>query len=87
MLAEIVGRFSPLPVSFARQGEAVVPGNDYLAPPDLHLIIVAPGVLVLREGEKVPSAVLPPTLIPLSSLGFRATRDRSGYDRRRRGWG
>ncbi len=53
LLAEIVGRFSPLPVSYARQGEAVLPGHVYFAPPDLHLTVVAPGVLVLREGEKV----------------------------------
>jgi len=53
MLAEIVGRFSSLPVSYARQGEVVVPAHVYVAPPDLHLTVVAPGVLVLSEGEKV----------------------------------
>ena len=53
MLAEIVGRFSPLPVSYAGQGEAVVRGHVYFASPDLHLTVVAPGVLVLSEGEKV----------------------------------
>ena len=53
MLAEIVGRFSPLPVSYARQGETVILGHVYFAPPDLHLIVTAPGILVLREGEKV----------------------------------
>ena len=53
MLAEIVGRFSPLPVSYARQGEAVAPGHVYFAPPDFHLTVVAPGVLVLGDGEKV----------------------------------
>jgi two-component system chemotaxis response regulator CheB len=53
MLAEIVGRFSLLPVSYARQGEAVIPGHVYFAPPDLHLTVIAPGILVLREGAKV----------------------------------
>ena len=33
MLAEIVGRFSPLPVSYAGQGEAVVRGHVYFASP------------------------------------------------------
>ena len=50
MLAEIVGRFSPLPVSYARQGETVILGHVYFAPPDLHLTVTAPGILVLREG-------------------------------------
>ena len=71
LLAEIVGRFSPLPVSYARQGEAVIPGHVYFAPPDLHLTVVAPGFLVLREGEKVhfcSSCRRRP--IPLSSLRF-----------------
>lgn len=53
LLAEIVGRFSPLPVSYARHGEAMEPGRVYFAPPERHLAVLAPGFLVLRQDETV----------------------------------
>jgi two-component system, chemotaxis family, protein-glutamate methylesterase/glutaminase len=52
-LAEIVGRYTPLPVSYGQQGEAVERGHVYFAPPDVHLVVTAPGNLILRHGEKV----------------------------------
>jgi two-component system, chemotaxis family, protein-glutamate methylesterase/glutaminase len=56
MLAEIVGRFTPLPVSYGRQDEAVRPGHIYFASPDRHLIVTAQGQLVLDAGAKVRHA-------------------------------
>jgi two-component system, chemotaxis family, protein-glutamate methylesterase/glutaminase len=53
LLAEIVGRYTPLRVSYGHQGETVERGHVYFATPDLHLVVVAPGNLILRRGKKV----------------------------------
>jgi len=42
---------SPLPVQYAREGEPIVPGKVYLAPPDHHLI-VTPGQMHLSHGPR-----------------------------------
>src|SRR4051794_18798573 len=39
VLPAILARASRLPVSSARDGDAMVPGHVYVAPPDLHLIV------------------------------------------------
>ncbi|GGM21133.1 protein-glutamate methylesterase [Deinococcus aerophilus] len=38
-LPEILGRAGPLPVSTPRQGEPLLPGRIYCAPPDHHLLV------------------------------------------------
>ena len=53
LLASIVGSHSALPVSYAAPLMQMRPAHIYLAPPDYHLVIVAPGVLGLDSGPKV----------------------------------
>jgi two-component system chemotaxis response regulator CheB len=53
LFAEIVGRCTPLPVSYGRQGDKVRLGHVYFAPPDYHLIVISPGLLGLDAGPKV----------------------------------
>jgi two-component system chemotaxis response regulator CheB len=53
LLAKIVGRCTPLRVSYGRHGETIERGHVYFAPPDLHLVVMAPGNLILLRGESV----------------------------------
>jgi two-component system chemotaxis response regulator CheB len=53
LLAKILARCTSLAVSYARDGDPVRPGHIYLAPPNCHLTVVAPGCLSLDGGPKV----------------------------------
>ncbi len=48
VLPQILGRAGKLPVAFARDGEPIVPGRVYVAPPDHHLLLKARTVRVTR---------------------------------------
>jgi two-component system chemotaxis response regulator CheB len=52
-LADIIGRYTGLPVEYAREGEIIESGRIYVAPPDRHLEVVDPGLLHLSDGPKV----------------------------------
>jgi two-component system chemotaxis response regulator CheB len=62
LMADILGRRSDLQVCEAQEGDLVVPGVLYMAPPDRHLLVNAGLRLVLTETELVhfvrPSADL-----------------------------
>ena len=62
MLAEILGRRTPLTVREARAGELLSPANVFVAPPDQHLLVNPDGTLSLTHTELVhfcrPSADL-----------------------------
>ena len=62
LMAEILGRRTPLTVVEARHGARVRPGTVHVAPPDNHLLVDAEGVLTLTHTELVhfvrPSADL-----------------------------
>jgi two-component system, chemotaxis family, protein-glutamate methylesterase/glutaminase len=51
LLAGILGRHTPLPVSTAEGGEHLAPGRIFVAPPDRHLL-VRDGHVVLTRGPK-----------------------------------
>lgn len=53
LLADILGRCTPLPVSYGLTGEEVRCGRIYLASPGTHLTVVAPGRIRLDPGPKV----------------------------------
>lgn len=48
VLPQILARFGPLPVAFARDGEAITRGRIYVAPPDYHLLVERGWVRVTR---------------------------------------
>lgn len=52
MLADLLGRRSPLPVAFAEDGETARPGTVRLAPPDRHLLVEHDGVMRLSRASK-----------------------------------
>lgn len=52
-MASVLGRYSTLPVGYGEEGEPVLPGRVYLAPPDRHLEIVSPGIIHLDDGPKL----------------------------------
>ena len=62
MLAEILGRRTPLTVREAQAGDRLCPGNVFVAPPDQHLLVNPDGTLSLTHTELVhfcrPSADL-----------------------------
>jgi two-component system chemotaxis response regulator CheB len=62
VIAEVLGRRSRLAVKLAEEGETIVAGTVYIAPPDHHLLVGAGGVLSLTRSELVhfvrPSADL-----------------------------
>jgi two-component system chemotaxis response regulator CheB len=62
LLAEILGRSCPLPVTQAADGQRFEPGVVHVAPPDHHLLVNADGSLSLTRTELVhfvrPSADL-----------------------------
>jgi two-component system chemotaxis response regulator CheB len=49
VLPELIRRAGPLPARHPDDGEVIQPGQIYVAPPDLHLL-VRPGSLILRRG-------------------------------------
>src|SRR4051794_38715919 len=51
VLPQILSRAGPLPAAHSTDGEPVVPGRIYIAPPDLHLI-VKPGHVALARGPR-----------------------------------
>src|SRR5277367_4877922 len=61
-LAEILSRRTALAVQQAKEGQALKPGNVFIAPPNQHLIVNADGTLSLTQSELVhfvrPSADL-----------------------------
>lgn len=52
LLADIIGRCTPLAVSYGGHNQRIERGHVYLAPPSYHLIVVAPGSLRLDQGPK-----------------------------------
>ncbi len=52
LLADIIGRCTPLAVSYGGRGDAVERGHVYFAPPDHHLTVVPPSYLHLDQGPK-----------------------------------
>jgi two-component system, chemotaxis family, protein-glutamate methylesterase/glutaminase len=62
LMAEILGRRTPLRVQQAREGDVLAPGRAYIAPPDRHLLVNPDGTLSLTRTELVhfvrPSADL-----------------------------
>src|SRR5205807_696775 len=62
LMADILSRRTPLPVKQAEEGEMLVRGRIYIAPPDRHLLVNANGTLSLSQSELVhfvrPSADL-----------------------------
>jgi two-component system, chemotaxis family, protein-glutamate methylesterase/glutaminase len=55
-LPEILNWHGKLPATFGREGEAIEPGRLYVAPPDRHMLVVAPGVIHLDAGPRVHNA-------------------------------
>jgi two-component system chemotaxis response regulator CheB len=62
LMAEILSRNTSLVVKQAIDGEMMLPGKVYIAPPDRHLLVNADGTLALSQSELVhfvrPSADL-----------------------------
>ena len=52
-LPQVLGRYTPLAVKIAEEGETMRPGTVYLAPPDLHLYVQRGGVCHLADGRKI----------------------------------
>ena len=62
LMAEILGRRTPLKVIQAKQGDKLIPGVVYIAPPNNHLLVNSDGTASLSQSEMVhflrPSADL-----------------------------
>ena len=62
LMAEILGRRTPLKVIQAKQGDKLIPGVVYFAPPNNHLLVNSDGTASLSQSEMVhflrPSADL-----------------------------
>jgi two-component system, chemotaxis family, protein-glutamate methylesterase/glutaminase len=62
LMADILSRRTPLPVKQAQEGDALVPGAAYVAPPNRHLLVNSDATLSLSQSELVhfvrPSADL-----------------------------
>jgi two-component system, chemotaxis family, protein-glutamate methylesterase/glutaminase len=52
-LPEILSWHGKLPAAFAREGDRLDTGRLYVAPPDRHMLLVAPGVVRLDAGPMV----------------------------------
>ena len=52
-LPEILNWHGKLPASFAEEGMFLEPGQIYVAPPDRHMLLLAPGRIHLDEGSPV----------------------------------
>ena len=48
--AKMLGDCTEMPVSYGAEGDTLVAGRDYLAPPDRHLVVTSPGVLGVADG-------------------------------------
>jgi two-component system chemotaxis response regulator CheB len=53
LLPKVIGRFTPLAVKTAEEGEVMRPGTVYLAPPELHLRVQRGGVCHLSDGQRI----------------------------------
>ena len=53
LLADILGRCTPLKVEYGQHGHSVEPGHVYIAPPDHHMTVLRPGFVRLDQGPKV----------------------------------
>lgn len=53
LLAELVGRNTTMPVTYAQHGDVIRRGRIYIAQPDFHLVVAKGGVLELEQGPKV----------------------------------
>ena len=51
-LAGILGKVTPLRVTYAEQGEEIECGHFYIAPPGLHTTIISPHHLRLHDGPR-----------------------------------
>jgi two-component system, chemotaxis family, protein-glutamate methylesterase/glutaminase len=62
IIADVLGRRTPLPVRLAAEGDLPEPGNVYIAPPNRHLLVSVERTLTLSSSELVhfvrPSADL-----------------------------
>ncbi|HEY2920731.1 MAG TPA: chemotaxis protein CheB, partial [Candidatus Binatia bacterium] len=62
LMADILSRSTPLTVKQAQEGDRVLPGITYIAPPNRHLLVNPDGTLSLSQSELVhfvrPSADL-----------------------------
>ena len=62
LMAEILGKRTAIPAKEASEGDRMVPGHIYVAPPNRHLLVNADGTLSLTQTELVhfvrPSADL-----------------------------
>jgi two-component system chemotaxis response regulator CheB len=62
LMAEILGRRTPLTVKQAKEGDKLTPGTVYIAPPNNHLLVNSDGTASLSQSEMVhflrPSADL-----------------------------
>jgi two-component system chemotaxis response regulator CheB len=52
-LADLLGHGTPWPVQVARPGEAIVPGQVYLARADRHLTVTPDRTFMYRDGTKI----------------------------------
>jgi two-component system chemotaxis response regulator CheB len=73
LLPRILGRSGPLPAAHARDGEPIVPGRIYVAPPNHHLL-VKPGAAWVIYGPKENGHR--PAIDPLFRTAARAYADR-----------
>lgn len=69
LLPEILTRVGRIPAVHARDGEQIVPGRIYIAPPDQHLLI-KPGCMVVTRGPRENSAR--PAVDPLFRTAARS---------------
>ncbi|WP_434702560.1 chemotaxis protein CheB [Pseudomonas sp. Z1-12] len=53
MMATILQQSSSMPVAYGANDDAILPSRIYLAPPDKHLEVLAPGLVFLSDGPKV----------------------------------
>jgi two-component system, chemotaxis family, protein-glutamate methylesterase/glutaminase len=62
LMSEILGRRTPLKIQEAREGDAIISGSVYIAPPNRHLLVNGDSTLSLSQSELVhfvrPSADL-----------------------------
>lgn len=68
-LPQILARAGPLPAAHARDGEAIVAGRIYVAPPDRHLLVRAGSVALTRGPRENYSR---PAIDPLFRTAARA---------------
>ncbi|MDM0002275.1 chemotaxis protein CheB [Variovorax sp. J22P240] len=51
--ATTLGNCTEMPVTYGAEGDLLVAGHVYLAPPDRHIIVTSPGVLGVAEGARL----------------------------------